>query len=256
MVRDGVDRRGPMTPAADPPLLAARLHRDLIIDVLSALASGVDLDGTLQRCAGALVDHLDAAFARIWILDEAEQVLELRASAGLYVHRDGPHSRVPVGALKIGLIAAERAPHLTNEVMTDPRISDPAWARRERMVAFAGYPLISGYRLVGVMAMFARSVLTGEALLALASVADFVALGVERNRVDEQLREAALDNARLYEAAQQEIERRRRAEELQYFFSQASVVLASALDYAGAYGRLAGLGDWPGWSCRSWPTCA
>ena len=59
-----------------------------------------------------------------------EDVLELRASAGLYTHLDGPHSRVPVGKYKIGLIAQERKPHLTNAVVGDPRVGDQEWARR------------------------------------------------------------------------------------------------------------------------------
>jgi GAF domain-containing protein len=63
------------------------------------------------------------------------------------------------GEFKIGLIAAERAPHLTNTVLDDARVSDRAWARREAMVAFAGYPLLVGERLIGVMAMFARHIL-------------------------------------------------------------------------------------------------
>ena len=98
----------------------------------------------LQRCAEALVDHLHGAFARIWTLNPQEDVLELQASAGLYTHLDGPHSRVPVGKYKIGLIAQERKPHLTNAVVGDPRVSDQEWARREGMVAFAGYPLARG----------------------------------------------------------------------------------------------------------------
>jgi hypothetical protein len=35
-----------------------------------------------------------------------------------------------------------RAPHLTNNVLGDPRIGDPAWAAREGMVAFGGHPLM------------------------------------------------------------------------------------------------------------------
>ena len=67
-------------------------------------------------------------------------VLELRASAGMYTHLDGAHARVPVGQFKIGPIAQERRPHLTNAVLGDPRVPDQDWAEREGMVAFAGYP--------------------------------------------------------------------------------------------------------------------
>src|SRR5207302_4762210 len=53
-----------------------------------------------------------------------------------------PHSRVPVGKYKIGQIAQERQPHLTNAVVGDPRVGDQEWAKREGMAAFAGYPLV------------------------------------------------------------------------------------------------------------------
>ena len=93
-------------------------------DVGSAFAKGSSLPSILQGCAQAMVRHLDGAFARVWILDEQGGVLELQASAGMYTHTDGAHSRVPVGELKIGLIAQERRPHLTNTVTSDPRVSD------------------------------------------------------------------------------------------------------------------------------------
>ncbi len=157
-------------------------------DVGAAFAEGGPLRDILQRCAEATVEHLDAAFARVWTLGEEEDVLELQASAGMYTHLDGAHSRVPVGELKIGLIAQERRPHLTNTVTSDPRVSDKEWARREGMVAFAGYPLIVEERLVGVVAMFSRQELTEDTIEALGSVADVMAQGIERKRAEEEVR--------------------------------------------------------------------
>lgn len=155
-----------------------------------ALTKSDDLRTLLDQCAVALVRQLGGAFARIWTLNEGSQVLELQASAGLYTHLDGPHGRVPVGKFKIGLIAQERKAHLTNAVVGDPRVGDQAWAKREGMVAFAGYPLIVGDRVVGVMAMFARHPLSESTLQALASIADGIALGIVRKQAEESLREA------------------------------------------------------------------
>jgi PAS domain S-box-containing protein len=160
----------------------------LIADVGVALNARDALPHMLRKCTEAVVRHLDAAFARIWTLDRAGTTLELRASAGLYTHLDGGHSRVPVGMFKIGLIAAERLPHLTNDVRTDPRVSDPEWAAREGMVAFAGYPLIVEDRLVGVLAMFARQPLGEETIAILSSVAQMVATGIARKEAEEELR--------------------------------------------------------------------
>lgn len=160
------------------------------------LTAHLSLDDQLQGCAEALIEHLDAAFARIWILDDDdEQTLVLRASAGLYRHLDGPYGRVQVGTLKIGRIAAERRPHLTNAVIGDPEVSDQAWAVREEMVAFAGYPLMIGERLLGVMALFAREALPAPTLTVLGGIADTIALGVDRART-EAAREALLERER------------------------------------------------------------
>jgi signal transduction histidine kinase/CheY-like chemotaxis protein len=159
-------------------------------DVGIALSQGNSLHEILQLCAEALVRHLDVSFARIWTLEPEEEVLVLRASAGLYTHIDGPHSRVRVGQLKIGLIAQERQPHLTNDVAHDARISDPEWARREGMIAFAGYPLVIEDRLMGVLAMFARRALSPAVLQVLRSFADGIALGIEHKRQEAELRRA------------------------------------------------------------------
>jgi PAS domain S-box-containing protein len=157
-------------------------------DINAALAeSNAPLQRILKHCVEAMVPHLGAAFARIWTLNKEEDMLELQASAGMYTHIDGPHARVPVGAFKIGLIAQEREPHVTNDVQTDPRVSDKEWAELKGMIAFAGYPLIVEDRLVGVMAMFARQRIADDTLDTLASLADIISQGIERKRAEEEL---------------------------------------------------------------------
>lgn len=150
----------------------------------AALTEDAPLRKTLRKCTEAIVHHLDGAFARIWSLSDNGKFLELEASAGLYTHIDGAHARVPVGMYKIGQIAAERLPHLTNDVLHDHRIGDPEWAKREGMTAFAGYPLIVDDRLVGVIALFARKPLREATLTALAYIAANIALGIERKHND------------------------------------------------------------------------
>lgn len=149
-------------------------------DVAVALTKPSSLHVQLHQCTQAFVTHLDAAFVRIWLYDADDEVLVLRASSGLYTHLDGGHSRVPLGAYKIGRIAASRQPHLTNDVVHDPNVSDREWAAREGMVAFAGYPLVIGDRLVGVLAMFARHSLSELTLAAMATVANTIAVGIEQ----------------------------------------------------------------------------
>ncbi len=194
IVRDITERKRTAEVLAERARLSS-----LGADIGVALTQGDNLRDLLQRCAETLVEHLDAAFARVWTLNRADNVLELQASAGMYTHLDGGHARVPVGRFKIGLIAEERRAHMTNDVVGDPRVGDQEWAAREGMIAFAGYPLIVDGRMVGVMAMFARHALTPATLEAMASVANGIALGIERKRAEETLREQKDELARLSE---------------------------------------------------------
>ena len=157
-------------------------------DVAIALASKDTLRGILHRCAETMVRHLDAAFARIWTLKSGGGELELEASAGLYTHLDGRFSRIPVGQLKIGLIAQERKAQLTNDVQNDPRISDHNWAEAENMRSFVGCPLVVEDRVVGVMGMFSQQVLTESTLENLALIADSIAQGIDRKRAEDALK--------------------------------------------------------------------
>jgi len=181
--------------ALDLTMRLAR-HNTLRADIVTALSEEREIPRMLDRVCEALVDNLDAAFARVWTLDEAGTMLVLQASAGMYTHVNGPHKAVPVGRFKIGRIAANKKAHLTNDVQNDPQIGNPDWARAEKMAAFAGYPLVVDDHLVGVMAMFSRKPLPEDTTSALGSIADTIAQGIERRRVEIELAQRIVDLAR------------------------------------------------------------
>lgn len=160
-------------------------------DIGIILAEDTAIDATLQRCTEAIVKHLDVAFARIWTVSPNGQDLLLRASAGLYTHLDGKHSQIPIGQYKIGRIAETQEPHLTNQVVGDSNVHDQDWAKREGMVAFVGHPLVVDRRTVGVMAVFARQKLSERNTEAMRSIANSVALGIERRKIEAQLTRTA-----------------------------------------------------------------
>lgn len=166
-------------------------HIALRADISAALAeSESTLRSLLEKCAEALVQHLDAAFARIWTFNKEENVLELQASAGISAQIDDTSARKPGDVEQIDLVPGEYQPHITNDLQNDPRISDKEWAEREGMVAFADYPLIVEDRLVGMMAIFARQKLAEDTLDAMYSIADIISQGIERKRAEGALRES------------------------------------------------------------------
>ncbi|MDQ2668372.1 MAG: ATP-binding protein [Gemmatimonadota bacterium] len=194
-----------------------------------AVTRGGSLPEIMHRCCEAVVEDLGAAFARVWVLEADEPVLRLVASAGKYTHLDGPHGRVPVGQFKIGRIAAERMSHLTNAVADDPQVSDHAWATREGMIAFAGYPLVVDDLVVGVFAMFSRKVMTQREFETLATAADAVSVSVA--------------NARAFEAEQTARAAAQAANEAKsQFVAQMSHELRTPLNAIGGYAELMALG--------------
>jgi PAS domain S-box-containing protein len=180
-MRDITERRQAEAALAERMSLAS-----LTAAVGLALTRSADSRTMLQHCAGRSFSisrrsgaHLDAR--------RAEPALDLQASAGQYIGLDGPLLRVPVGRFTIGRIAAERRWRLDDAANVDPQIGDPDWVRRERIIAFAGYPLMLEGKLLGVMALYADHALSPSALDAMAVVADGIALGIERKRAEREL---------------------------------------------------------------------
>jgi PAS domain S-box-containing protein len=123
-------------------------------------------------------------------MEEAGSMLVLHASAGMYRDVDPPYSRIPVGDLKVGRIAATGKGHVTNNVQVDPFIGDKEWAKRGGLISFAGYPLSLGNKVIGVMAIFARHRLNEDLLDNFASVASAITQGIERKRTEQALRDS------------------------------------------------------------------
>jgi len=165
----------------------ARGRAQLGEQVGQALVTQETLAEQLHHCCTALV-AMGAAFARIWTYDATRDLLELRASAGLYEHTSGPQARVALGSLKAGLIAKNREPTLIQNVIGDPQVADQAWAAREHLVSFAGYPLIVGQRLVGVVALYTKVELSEGMTAAISTIAGQIAIAVDRD-ASERFRE-------------------------------------------------------------------
>ena len=169
-----------------------------IAEVAVALTEGGELREMLTRCARAMVDHLDAGIARVWTVGLIEPVLELQATAGIVTEADDTLARVPMGAFTVGRVAADRQAIIDNAVDAS-RYGSEGIVSHQDLHSYAGFPLVLGDRLVGVISMFGRKPLTASTLIALESVARTVALGIERKRLDdtrsrfENLLESATD---------------------------------------------------------------
>jgi len=204
----------------------------LAAEVGAALTKATSTASELQTCADALARHLDASLACIWTLAPKSTVLELQACAGLERREDVPEARVPLGSDVIGRIALERAPHFTNDAAGDPAMADQAWIRRERLVAFAGYPLLVEGRAVGVLTLHSRKPLADDVLADIAVVAHTIAIGIDRASAEHE-RTRLLASERL---AREQAERSNRAKD--EFLSVVSHELRTPLNAMLGWARM------------------
>ena len=140
-ILDGVDNSSGL---AGPRLNSFR------VAAAFALTRDIPLSECLHLLTQHMINYLDAALARIWVLSEDGHQLELRASAGLSSRLDDSDAVVRLGVGEIGQIALERRPCLSN----DADFADRDWAAQMRFTGFAGSPLLYRGRLMGVAAVF------------------------------------------------------------------------------------------------------
>nr|WP_277874387.1 MULTISPECIES: LuxR C-terminal-related transcriptional regulator [unclassified Leptolyngbya] len=117
-----------------------------------------------QHVTEALVQQFDCVFARIWLVEPDQAALRLVSSSGLYTHINGSFARIAMGAYKVGKIAQNRIPFLSNHLADESWVKDREWAIANNIQGFAGYPLLAGDRVIGVLATFSDRPLAPEFL--------------------------------------------------------------------------------------------
>ncbi len=172
---------------AETQLQERSRYAALSADIGFALTQGGSIGQILQQCADALFQHLDPALARIWVLDSETRWLELQASAGLNPPLPNTLASIQVGSARIGQIAQSGIPYFSNNLRSDAYIHEPEWIEQQKIVAVAGYPLIVERQVVGVVAIFSKQFLAESTFEALLSVADQIAIGINRKQAEEAL---------------------------------------------------------------------
>jgi DNA-binding CsgD family transcriptional regulator len=159
---------------------AMRLLVDLQkISVLAQSFSGcLDPQAIARSTTDRLVEQFGCALARIWLVSADRTTLNLVASSGMYTRIDGSFARVPMGAFKVGKIAQNRIPFLSNNLPNEVWVKDRDWAIANQIRGFAGYPLVVQDQVLGVLVTFSRQVLEPEFLEVLQTLCSVVSISI------------------------------------------------------------------------------
>jgi transcriptional regulator with GAF, ATPase, and Fis domain len=162
----------------------------------------------LKLAVDTIADSPSVALARTWLIEDGDicpscadaplcgnksRCLHLKASAGksiadgrVWNYIDGSSfSRFPIGIRKVGMIAASGKPVEVHINADADWVADPAWIAREKIISFAGQPLVSRNEVLGVLSVFFRNPLELGSLEMLRMVADHLASSIANARAFE-----------------------------------------------------------------------
>jgi len=158
------------------------MHLQALQELALRLSGERSVDAVLTLLVDGLAQQSDVALARVWVTGPGDvcgscrmrpvcpdqaACLHLAASAGTSLEGeqwrriDGYFSRVPLGQLKVGLVAANRTGLLLAD-LTSERWSRPEWVRHQSIACFAGQPLVFRDEMLGVLGVFRRALITEE----------------------------------------------------------------------------------------------
>ena len=174
----------------------------LVNRVAAAVGASLELDKLLQTVYREIspIFQADAFFVALYAPDTEELDFRIQIDEGV---AEAP-ARQPLGSGLSSVVIREQKPLLiadwsaARERLPEPQV----WGSMKSPVSWLGVPLKMGSRLTGIISVqtYQQHHYGNEDLLLLSTIADQVAVAVER--------------ARLYEAVQQELAERRRAEEV------------------------------------------
>lgn len=170
-------------------------------------------DSLFTLIVNRLAQFPNISLARIWLIKNGdicsscslhkecrnqEECLHLVASAGQSVSDntadwfriDGDHCRFPIGARKVGHIAATGSPVIVKSISKDSKwILHPDWARQEGINGFAGQPMAYHGETMGVLAVFTKSEIAQPALDILNIISNHAAAALVNARAFEKIEE-------------------------------------------------------------------
>jgi GAF domain-containing protein/CheY-like chemotaxis protein len=178
-------------------LLAEGREKSRRLETLARLAqtltATLSLDEVFRRVVDAAVELFGSSTAQLWLVDDDDRHVSLRAAAG--IQSSEGVERLRVGEGLVGLVVASREPLTAVDALRDPRARNVERVPAEGVVSVGIVPLQLGERVLGVLAIGvrARHEYTAEELRLLGFLASHAA--------------NAINNAQLYRESTRQAQR-------------------------------------------------
>ena len=121
-----------------------------LLEVSKAISSGFYLGDVLRLIVTVTANLMDSKICSLWILDEKDQRLKLKATQSMSEEYLKERS-LAMGEGIVGTVAAHNKPVAILDVLKDPLYKEKELARREGLVSMLSVPMCIKNRVVGVI---------------------------------------------------------------------------------------------------------
>lgn len=151
-----------------------------------ALTRTGSLTAILNNCAKAMAQYLNSELAQIFTFDSKRKIFEPQANAGSLYDQYPIIRELPTMKLDPALVA-EGKPIIIKQLLGAEQFVNPEWIKRGGLASYAAYPLVLEDKLLGLMSVFTRAALSDQIGQEMGSVANGIALCIDRKRSEEAL---------------------------------------------------------------------
>ncbi|MCX8116844.1 MAG: GAF domain-containing protein [Desulfobacterota bacterium] len=121
-----------------------------LLEISKAIASGLYLEDVLRLIVTVTANVMDSKICSLWILDERDQRLKLKATQSLSEAYLKERS-LALGEGVVGQVALHNKPMVIPDVLKDPLYKEKDLARREGLVSMLSVPMCIKEKVIGVI---------------------------------------------------------------------------------------------------------
>jgi len=119
-------------------------------EISRAISSDQYLDDILRLIVTVTADVMDSKICSLWILDEKEKVLRIRATQAISEEYLKERS-LKLGEGVVGYVVQQNKPLAILDVLKEPRYKEKELARKEGLVSMLSVPLSVKDKVIGVI---------------------------------------------------------------------------------------------------------
>jgi two-component system sensor histidine kinase HydH len=121
-----------------------------LLEISKAIASGLYLEDVLRLIVTVTAKLMDSKICSLWILDEKDQKLKLKATQSISEEYLKERS-LAMGEGVVGYVALHNQPMAILNVLEEPRYKEKELAKKEGLVSMLSVPMCIKDRVIGVI---------------------------------------------------------------------------------------------------------